>query len=784
MKKYLLLVFLLAFTVSIFAQHSNYSKVKVYADLEQLQLLAQNGIDVTEGVLKKNVSLTTDLSESEILLVEAAGLNYEILIEDVSKFYREQNIGKSTNVNDYKGTSEWEVPEDFDFGSMGGHCTFDEVVAHLDNMIAKYPNLITDKESIGTTIEGRDIWMVKISDNPNVNEDEPEVLYTSLHHAREPAGLMQNLYYMYYLLENYETSELVQDIVNSRELYFIPVINADGYAYNQQIEPGGGGMWRKNRRDNGGGSYGVDPNRNYGFMWGLDNSGSSPDPWDETYRGTEAFSEPEVAAMRDICEANDFKICLNYHTHGNYLLYTWGWTADPCEDDAIYEAFSIQMTQDNNYTWGAGGPTLYPTNGGSDDWMYGEQTTKGKIFAYTPELGGGSDGFWCPIDRIIPIAQENMIQNILAAYFAGVYASVEENSPTIVNETEGYIYYDIQRLGLIEGSGFEVNLQPISPEIFATGANNSYTSMEMLEIVSDSISYTLDPAITGGTPLQFLLSVNIGDVVFSDTIHKIFGEPIVIFEDDGNSLINWTSSQWDNTTSNYHSATASITDSPFGDYDNNENSSITMINEIDLTTAGYALLSFWGNWEIEAGWDYVQLLASTNGGSSWEPVEGNYTVTGNSNQATGEPLYDGFQSWVMEEIDLSDYLGASVKFRFELISDNYVTEDGFYFDDFTVTVIDIVSGEESYSAINHEFIISNPIPNPAIDIVSFNYKIDDNQEGVNIQVFNITGQEVYNGILDVNKSSISIPVNTWESGLYLYKVSGNGIELTKKFLKK
>jgi len=784
MKKFTLVSLLLVFTFTGFTQQSSYSRVKVYANKMELQSLAQHGIDVTEGILKKNVSLTTDLSESDIQIIETAGLNYDILIEDVSKFYQEQNIGKSTNVNDYKGIGEWSIPEDFDFGSMGGHCTFSEAMDHIDNMISKYPDLISAKESIGTSIEGRELWMVKISDNPNVNEDEPEVLYTAIHHAREPAGLMQMLYYMYYVLENYESSELVQTIVDNREMYFIPVVNPDGYVYNEQNNPNGGGMWRKNRRDNGG-SYGVDPNRNYGYMWGYDNNGSSPYPGDDTYRGTAPFSEPEIAAVRDFCEDNEFKIALNYHTYSNLLLYTWGWTPEACEDDAIYEAYSILMTQDNHYTYGPGSTTIYPTNGGSDDWMYGEQGTKGKILAYTPELGGGDDGFYCSVDRIIPIAQENMIQNILAAFFAGVYANVEDNTSSIFSETEGYISFDIQRLGLIEGTGFTVSLDPISPMIVTTGDPKEYDSMEILEIITDSISYTLDGAISSGTPLQFLLSVSIGDFVVTDTLNKIYGEPVVIFEDDGNSLTNWTSSQWNITGSNYHSPTGSITDSPSGNYGDNENNLITMNSEIDLTTAGYALLSFWGTWEIEAGWDYVQLLASTNGGSSWEPVEGNYTVIGNSYQAEGEPLYDGFQTnWVMEEVDLTDFLGSSVKFRFKLRSDANVTEDGFYFDDFVVVVVDIVSGESTYHSLGNYFSISNPIPNPASEQVSFNYNIRKETGSLNFQIFNITGQDIFTSILDMNQTSITIPVDQWESGLYFYRVTGEGINLTNKFIKK
>jgi len=430
MRRFTILLSLSFILFSGFAQQAQYSKVKISANENQLLLMAQNGIDVTEGILKKGAFLVTELSVNEIAKVETLGLNYEVLVADVATDYVKRNLEKSANISDYKGTNEWEVPENFDFGSMSGHCTFDEAVAHMDNMKTLFPDLITAKESIGQSIEERDLWMVKISDNPDVNEDEPEVLYTSLHHAREPAGLMTNLFYMYYLLENYDTDPMIQTLVDNTEMYFVLVVNPDGYTYNQSTNPNGGGMWRKNRRNNGG-SFGVDPNRNYGYMWGLDNNGSSPDPNDETYRGTEAFSEPEVAAMRDLCENHEFIYALNYHCYSNLLLYPWGWTEEPCEDDATFFAHSVLMTADNNYTFGAGSTTIYPTNGGSDDWMYGEQTTKDKIFAYTPELGGGNDGFWCDLDRIVPIAQENMIQNLLAAAFSGLYADVSDVTPNL-----------------------------------------------------------------------------------------------------------------------------------------------------------------------------------------------------------------------------------------------------------------------------------------------------------------------------------------------------------------
>jgi len=772
------------FSVSIFAQTELYSKVKVFANEAQLIELAKAGIDVTEGILKKGVFLISDYSEKEILKIQDLGINYEILIEDVSKFYVDRNEGMSTNPDDYKGISEWEVPENFEFGSMSGHATYDEIVAHLDNMVDLFPDLITAKESLGLSIEGRELWMVKISDNPGINETEPEVLYTALHHAREPAGVMTLLYYMYYLLENYDSDPFIQLLVDNSEMYFVPVVNPDGYVYNQTIAPNGGGMWRKNRRDNGiPGCEGVDPNRNYGYMWGLNNNGSSSDPCDETYRGESAFSEPEIAAIRDFCEDHEFKFALNYHTYGNWLLYPWGFTGTPCLDDDLFHAFASLMTIDNQYTYGPGFTTIYETNGDSDDWMYGEQTTKEKIFAFIPELGGVNDNFWCSINRIIPIAQENMIQNILVVLFSGIYASVEETAATLINENSGYVTFDLTRFGLQDGATYTVSLEPISDVITSTGDAKEYQGMEILETITDSISYTLLPWVPSGTFCKFILSLDNGEYEFTDTITKVYGEAVTLFEDDCNSMTNWVSPNWNVTTSSYFSPPGAITDSPSGNYPNNHTSAAIMNTEIDLEAAAYAVLNFQAKWEIEEGYDYVQLMISTNSGASWTPLAGKYTVNGNSNQASGEPLYDGFQTeWVQEEVDLTEYVGNSVKFRFMLKTDTYVNEDGFYFDDFVIKIVEpATTGADEISNLQHNILLSNPIPNPAKGDVRFNISFTGSQ-ALEFIIYNASGQKVFTTGVNESTQKIAVKVNEWEAGIYHYRLEGSEVQTEAKKL--
>jgi hypothetical protein len=485
--------------------------------------------------------------------------------------------------------------------------------------------------------------------------------------------------------------------------------------------------------------------------------------------------------MRDFVNDHEFRLALNYHTYSNLLLYAWGWTSDLSPDEDIMNAYAALMTQDNNYTYGPSSTTIYPTNGDANDWMYGEQSSKDKIFAYTPELGGNSDGFYCSIDRIIPIAQENMIQNILLAAFAGKYGEINDLTSGIISETSGYISFDVTRLGLVDGT-YTVSLEAANSAVSTTGDAIEFTAMELLDTNTDSISYALANGISSGTIVKFVLSIDNGDYILSDTLTKIYGNPVVVFEDDGNALDNW-SGNWAVTNTSYHSPTGSITDSPNGNYNDQSTYTVTMDNPIDLTTAGYAKLGFWAKWEIEQGWDYTQILISTNNGSSWTPLEGKYTVTGNSNQLTGEPLYDAFQtSWVQEEIDLTEFLGNEVKFRFQLVSDQSVNEDGYYFDDFTVTTVDIATGIIDNNTTN-QISISNPIPNPATGTVRFNLRNADEIKVSQFAVYNTAGQKVYSQNIDNNPSQLSISIDGWKAGVYFYRIeSGNGNTETNKLI--
>jgi len=430
MKTFLQVLLLIAFLAAISYSQSDtlsqveyykVSKVKIFInDRSDIRKLREQGIKIEQVKVGENY-FETYMDSVQIDNLKKTGYPYEIIIDDVTKDYLERTKESREKIKLKKPSMQL----GFGYGSMGGFYNYAEVVAQLDAMHSQYPNLITVKDSIGSSLQGRTIWAVKISDNPDVDEDEPKVFYNALIHAREPEGMMAVIYFMYYLLENYGTDPEVTYLVDNREFYFVPVINPDGYVYNQQISPNGGGMWRKNRRN----GVGVDLARNFGYMWGYDDIGSSPYSNYDDYRGSGPFSEPESRTIRDFILSRKFKIIQNFHSYWNVVFAPWGYNMLQTPDSVIYNSTINLVTQINGYKNGFYIPDSYPANGYPCDWNYGEQTLKPKIFSFLTEVGGDDDGFWPVPERILPIAEENVYPNIVFAWGPQII----ENPPYISN---------------------------------------------------------------------------------------------------------------------------------------------------------------------------------------------------------------------------------------------------------------------------------------------------------------------------------------------------------------
>lgn len=790
MKKTLLIIMVFLFAKMTFAQKEMYSKVKIYTDNKGIKELLKMGIPVDDGFVKENLYVITEISASDINKVKASNFKMDVLIEDVSKFYVErfQKSLKDYNANKTKAFGKYTTPDNFELGSMGGFYTYEEMLRELDSMEIKFPSIFKAKQAIcdTNTHENRPIYWVKISDNADVDENEPEIMYTALHHAREPMSMQQLIFFMYYLLENYQTDPLVKYMVDNTELYFVPCVNPDGYKYNHSTDPNGGGMWRKNRFGTAGNQWGIDLNRNYGWYWGYDDVGSSNSQTAETYRGASAFSEAETRNMRYFCNQHQFKIAINNHTYSNLLIYPWGYEADLyTPDSATFVRMAQYMTSENHYKYGTGNQTVnYVTNGSSDDWMYGEQTTKNKIMAFTPEAGDQSDGFWPDANRIIDIAKSNMTQNIYAALFLQKFAKVIDKTENIIGDRNANFNFELECLSLNDTSNFSVSIKPINNSITVTGDDVNFIYMTMLDKQTSSIAFTINNSINSGDSFKFLVEVNNGSFTFTDTITKMYGNVSIALNDTCNTLDNWVSSDWEVTSSSYYSSPSCITDTKNSYYGSNSNTQIVSKNAISLDSCTMALLNFRANWDIEADYDYVQLSISTDNGSTWTPLAGKYTTLGAYNQtnAEDEPLYEGQQpQWVLEEISLNDYINQDVKFKFNLVSDGYMEEDGFYFDDFKI--ITLKNSTVNVHSIGNQIENIEVYPNPAKDFIQI--KSNNFATGDVISINSIAGNTIKSIEVADNKSIQKIGVNELKSGIYFVTIKRNAqVVETKKLIVK
>ncbi len=812
MKKVLTLV--LFFVITSFGQ--TYRQVKIYInDKEDLRTLESFNISVDHSYQSKDKAILTFLNENEFNRLAMLSYRYEVLIDDWQAYYNKREKLSSLEKKEAieNSTRQFGVAN-FGFGSMGGYYTYDEVVRKLDTMKLLFPNLVTTKSEIGTTIEGRSVYSVKISDNPDVDEEEPEVLYTSLIHAREPESMMQMLYFMFYLLENYGTDPQATYLVDNRELYFIPIINPDGYIYNQTINPKGGGMWRKNRRDNGNGSFGVDLNRNYGpsYYWNAPNGGSSLDPVDETYRGVTPFSEPETENIANFLISRKIKNALNYHTYSNLLIYPYGALEKETPDSIIFRELATDMTKLNHYTTGTDQNTVgYSTRGNSDDFMYdGDTLSIGKIFAMTPEVGNGTDGFWPAEGRIFPLAEENLFPNLYFAWVGGGYVSLANYS----FDREIFMPGDsvnlttvLRNKGLGDASNVKLTFSYDPSKVGAITELPNIITLKSRESFDVKSKLVLSPTLKNGEEIRIVMSTTLDNVPMAvDSISLTVGTANIVYKDSSlTPSIKWNitsnvTQKWDVSTSVFKTKPSSFTDSPKGLYENNATVVMTLKDSIDLQNITNPKLTFWTKFDFENDWDCGKIEISSDLGKTWVIVGGKYsnTAAGQGRQfPTNSPVYDGTQqNWVKEEIDLKAFTRKPIKIRFSVLSDEYVQKDGWYLDDISVVTYDDlteVNGREFNTPL--AFSLSQNYPNPFNPETIIRWQLPSSSH-VTLKIYDLLGKEIvtlvnedqsagYHSIIfDATKSLLnrSSKNGGYASGVYFYQLKTSNMIETKKMI--
>jgi carboxypeptidase T len=337
----------------------------------------------------------------------------------------------------------------------GGYHTVDAQLQHLRDVAAAYPALaqvVDYGDSYRKTrgLSGYDllaICITKISSGDcarSTSAPKPRSVVVAAIHSRELATAEIAWNWIDYLTQGYGTDSTITNLLNTTELWVIPVINPDG---RKIVEGGGNSPYyqRKNANNTRGScanpptstnQYGVDLNRNATFHWG--GVGSTNSACAQEYRGTAAASEPETTsqqalfnslfkdnrgtAITDAAPATTTGTFMTYHSYAGLVLYPWGDNNNLAPNGTKLRALAQKLAANNGYTYGQGGNVLYQTTGTTDDDLYGRLG----VAAFTTELGAAGtscDGFMppysCVASRFWPQERQSLLT--LAAAAQGPY---------------------------------------------------------------------------------------------------------------------------------------------------------------------------------------------------------------------------------------------------------------------------------------------------------------------------------------------------------------------------
>ncbi|MBI2520695.1 MAG: zinc carboxypeptidase [Bdellovibrio sp.] len=258
--------------------------------------------------------------------------------------------------------------------------TAQEIAAFLQQVNQRFPE-ITKLESIGKSVEGRDIWALKISDNASINEpEESKIFFNGMHHAREVMTPEIMIDLIEKLTQGYGSDDTITNWVESNEVWVVPMLNVDG---NNRVWTSNS-MWRKNVAY----GQGVDINRNYPYKWGSCN-GSSGSTWSDTYRGPAAGSELETKAVMELVSRTRPVFSISYHSYSELVIYPYGCDGVRTETRAVVEPIGTEIGRLLGYSPGTAWELLYSVDGGDIDWLYGQY----QVLPYVIEVNASSEGF-------------------------------------------------------------------------------------------------------------------------------------------------------------------------------------------------------------------------------------------------------------------------------------------------------------------------------------------------------------------------------------------------------
>ena len=315
-------------------------------------------------------------------MTKLTGKGYDIkYIPDQAKIYADQL---------------WESTKDGP-NPMDDYHTYTEVGAFLDSLASAHPALCR-LYSAGQSVQGRELWVMEISDNVTLEEEEPEFLYVSTMHGDEPVGTEMCLYLIEYLLNNYQTNPQIRYLVDETHIYFVPMMNPDGNNARSRYN-----------------ATGHDLNREF------------PDRIDDPYNILEGRPQ-EVQVLMDFHSAISANLSANFHTGALVVNYPYDsnpnrqsvFTPTPDEDWFVNVslAYSIHNLPMYNGSFPRGitnGAAWYIIFGGMQDWIY---TWEGGADV-TIEL---SNSGWPPANTLPGLWEDNRMS--MLSYISKIHQGV------------------------------------------------------------------------------------------------------------------------------------------------------------------------------------------------------------------------------------------------------------------------------------------------------------------------------------------------------------------------
>jgi carboxypeptidase T len=360
------------------------ASVRVAIRTAPTELAASLALDTWSESRAPGMPIDIVVDASALPRLSARGIAWEVLVPDVDALVADE---AARLASPQLANADW-FAEYKDYGAIS---------EYIANLVKLAPDRVS-LHGIGTSIDGRPIWALRIGGTSTVNTKR--MLINGTQHAREWIAAMTTTCIAARLVQDYERDPKIRAFVDSTTLWVVPVVNPDGYQYSWSTSR----FWRKNRR----GGYGVDLNRNWGVAFG--GPGSSSSKRSDIYRGEYAFSEPESAAVRDLAQRERPQLAIDFHSYGQLVLYPWNYTSKRADDhdrltavgDKMASAIYAQHQQ--RYTL-MSGVELYPAAGTAQDFMYGDVGA----LAYTIELRPkGRGGFVLPPAEIRPTCDEGL----------------------------------------------------------------------------------------------------------------------------------------------------------------------------------------------------------------------------------------------------------------------------------------------------------------------------------------------------------------------------------------